>query len=154
MELETAKGKFNEGQPLDALEYVRRMAVPLKLQFLESKNSKLCSYLRPYAKCRSFLETNCEITAFMLRYLISGSLDWSVSLTLDGIPDQNLYQISIGSDEYDIDHILTVYKGFVVHSFYKKFSCEIIKFEDFNVNGLLQEGQMMFYHYPKAHLGA
>lgn len=69
-----------------------------------------------------FVETNCDTTAMMLRTKLSPAhteYEWTVS-TVPPPNDCKVFQVSLGSDWTDVEHIFTVVGNSVLHSWYGK----------------------------------
>lgn len=82
----------------------------------EGKESYLSGYAQLYKG--NFIETSCEVTAHMLRDHFAGT--WQL---LDKVPtDKSLYQISIGPEWSEIEHILTVYNSYIIDSWAFKYT--------------------------------
>jgi len=68
------------------------------------------------------ITTSCIITAQALRWSLTHQLEWNQLST--EIPNCDLYQILFSYDDIgsSLDHIVTVYQGKVIQSFWKKTS--------------------------------
>lgn len=72
-----------------------------------------------------FVETSCEITAEVIRHKSGFDCKWSL------IEDQKfseirsqfpIFQISIGEDWMDCEHILTIWQTHIIQSYYAKYT--------------------------------
>lgn len=82
------------------------------------------TYIAQYARSNEhFRRSSCLLTAAVLRYRTTKQLWWNDTdhvLTQSFVNDHPLFQIGFGEDgDYD-HHILTVYKGMIYQSFFKK----------------------------------
>lgn len=76
-----------------------------------------------------FLSTSCEITAMMIRWQLSTDFNkWEVidePVSFEKVYDSYpVFQISIGEDYSDTEHIVTIYKGYILQSYYNKYAIE------------------------------
>ena len=86
------------------------------------------TYEQLHNKSTIFLTTSCEITAMMLRSQLSESVEWEV---LDATPVFNqvhskypVFQISIGEDCHNNEHIVTITNGWIIQSYYGRYTIE------------------------------
>jgi hypothetical protein len=73
----------------------------------------------------TFISTSCEITAATLRWKSGFGDEWSL---VDGCPkfanvrEKSAYfQVSIGEDWMDCEHILTIWDTYIIQSYYNKY---------------------------------
>jgi hypothetical protein len=72
-----------------------------------------------------FVKTSCEITAATIRWRAGLGDEWSLvdgGHTFEGIEKKSKYfQISIGEDWTSWEHIVTIWNGYLVQSYYGKY---------------------------------
>lgn len=87
------------------------------------------TYIAQYAKSNvHFRRSSCLLTAAILRYRTTKQLWWNDTnhtLTQSFVDNHPLFQIGFGEDgDYD-HHILTVYKGMIYQSVFKKTNWDV-----------------------------
>lgn len=104
------------------------------------------TYIANYARSNpEFFKTSCLLTAAVLRYRLTNKIWWDMKeegfkLTREVISTIPLFQVGFGEDgDYD-DHMVTVFKGKVYHSFYKKFEWQVVDID-------VDEEEIDLYHY-------
>jgi hypothetical protein len=82
------------------------------------------SYLVGYARAnRIFTNTSCLLTAAVLRYRLSGTVDWTYHLSPNEISSHWLVEIQFYEDQdsEEPEHVLIIANGFVIQSMYKQY---------------------------------
>ena len=86
------------------------------------------TYIAKYTS-DAFIRTSCILTAAVLRYQLTGYLDFEHSsepLTPEFIANTPLFQVAFGED-FD-DHVITVYHGVIYQSFYNETEWDVRPF--------------------------
>lgn len=99
-----------------------------KLSWINQEDNT--SYIKDYARfSQNFFRTSCLLTAAVLRHRLTGSYEFVATdevLTADFAEKTPLFQVEFSLDAEDFDeHIITVYKSVVYHSYYLRFSFEV-----------------------------
>jgi len=76
----------------------------------------------------TFVSTSCEVTAAVIRWKSGFGDDWSLidsQPSFDEVLKKSRYfQVSIGEDWMDCEHILTIWDTEIIQSYYKKYKIQ------------------------------
>lgn len=69
-----------------------------------------------------FSSTSCEITAMMIQWRLNLHFDLNEDSLENITKKHNIFQISIGEDCFNNEHLFTIYNNDIIQSYYKKYT--------------------------------